>query len=145
MDQFNLQRFLEAQEEPMFGWVIEELTAGKKKGHWMWFIFPQVLGLGESHHSQFYGIKSLEEASDYWSHPILGKRLRHCLGLVVGSGRTALEVLGKEVDVMKLQSCLTLFLRISPDNQLLQDGLNRLFAGQLDSKTLAIIEKPTKN
>ena len=63
----------------------------------------------------------------------------------MGSGRTALEVLGKEVDVMKLQSCLTLLLRISPDNQLLQDALNRLFAGQLDSKTLAIIEKPTKN
>jgi len=144
MDQFNLQRFLEAQEDPLYGWVIEELTAGKKKGHWMWFIFPQAYGLGESHHSQFYGIKSLEEAAQYWAHPILGERLRQCLSLVVGSGRTALEVLGKEVDVMKLQSCLTLFLRISPESELLQDALNRLFTDQLDSKTLAIIEKSTK-
>ncbi len=144
MDQFNLQRFLEAQDGPMFGWVIEELTAGQKKGHWMWFIFPQAYGLGESHHSQFYGIKSLEEAAAYWTHPVLGERLRQCLGLLINCGRSALEVFGKEVDVMKLQSCLTLFLKISADNQLLQDALNRFFAGELDSKTLSIIEKSTK-
>ena len=144
MDQFNLQRFLEAQDGPMFGWVIEELTAGQKKGHWMWFIFPQAYGLGESHHSQFYGIKSLEEAVAYWTHPVLGERLRECLGLVINCGRSALEVFGKEVDVMKLQSCLTLFLQIDCKSHLLQNALNQFFAGQLDEKTMKIILEASK-
>ena len=144
MDQFNLQRFLEAQDGPMFGWVIEELTAGQKKGHWMWFIFPQAYGLGESHHSQFYGIKSLEEAAAYWTHPVLGERLRQCLGLLINCGRSALEVFGKEVDVMKLQSCLTLFLQIERKSHLLQNALNQFFAGQLDEKTMKIILEASK-
>jgi uncharacterized protein (DUF1810 family) len=144
MDQFNLQRFLEAQDGPMFGWVIEELTAGQKKGHWMWFIFPQAYGLGESHHSQFYGIKSLEEAAAYWTHPVLGERLRQCLGLIINCGRSALEIFGKEVDVMKLQSCLTLFLQIDLKSHLLQNALNQFFARQLDEKTMKIILEASK-
>ena len=143
MDQFNLMRFLEAQEEPMFGWVIEELTAGKKKGHWMWFIFPQAFGLGESHHSQFYGIKSLDEAKAYWEHPILGERIRKCLNLVLKCGSSVLEVFGKEVDVMKFQSCITLFLQIAPDDVLLIEALDRFFVGKLDQKTMSIIENST--
>jgi len=141
MDKFNLQRFIEAQEEPLFGWVIQELRAGKKKGHWMWFIFPQAFGLGESHNSKLYGIRSLDEAKEYWQHPILGNRLQECTRLVVDSRKSALEIFGKEIDAMKFQSCLTLFLKIDPKSQLLQDTLNQFFAGELDDKTMVIIQK----
>ena len=141
MNTFNLQRFLEAQEEPLFGWVIQELKAGQKKGHWMWFIFPQAYGLGESHNSKLYGIRSLEEAKEYWQHPILGERLRQCTQLVADSGKSALDVFGKEIDAMKFQSCLTLFLQIDPNNKLLQECLDQFFVGELDEKTMEIIQK----
>jgi len=141
MDTFNLQRFLDAQDEPLFSWVIEELKAGHKKGHWMWFIFPQAYGLGESHNSKLYGIKSLEEAKECWHHPLLGERLRQCVGLVMDSNKSALEIFGKDIDVTKFQSCLTLFLKIDPNSQLLQEALDRFFSGQLDEKTLAVIKK----
>ena len=141
MNTFNLQRFLEAQEEPLFGWVIQELKAGQKKGHWMWFIFPQAYGLGESHNSKLYGIRSLEEAKKYWQHPILGERLRQCTQLVADSGKSALDVFGKEIDAMKFQSCLTIFLQIDPNSQLLKDCLDQFFAGELDEKTMEIIQK----
>ena len=138
---FNLQRFIDAQEEPMFGWVMQELAAGHKIGHWMWFIFPQAYGLGESHNSKFYGIRSLEEAKKYWQHPILGERLRQCTQLVADSGKSALDVFGKEIDAMKFQSCLTLFLQIDPNSKLLQDCLDQFFAGEPDEKTMEIIQK----
>ena len=138
---FNLQRFIDAQEEPMLGWVMQELAAGHKIGHWMWFIFPQAYGLGESHNSKFYGIRSLEEAKKYWQHPILGERLRQCTQLVADSGKSALDVFGKEIDAMKFQSCLTLFLQIDPNNKLLQECLDQFFVGELDEKTMEIIQK----
>jgi uncharacterized protein (DUF1810 family) len=138
---FNLQRFIDAQEEPMLGWVMQELAAGHKIGHWMWFIFPQAYGLGESHNSKFYGIRSLEEAKKYWQHPILGERLRQCTQLVADSGKSAVEVFGKEIDAMKFQSCLTLFLQIDPNNKLLQECLDQFFVGELDEKTMEIIQK----
>ena len=138
---FNLQRFIDAQEEPMLGWVMQELATGHKIGHWMWFIFPQAYGLGESHNSKFYGIRSLEEAKKYWQHPILGERLRQCTQLVADSGKSALDVFGKEIDAMKFQSCLTLFLQIDPNNKLLQECLDQFFVGELDEKTMEIIQK----
>ena len=138
---FNLQRFIDAQEEPMLGWVMQELATGHKIGHWMWFIFPQAYGLGESHNSKFYGIRSLEEAKKYWQHPILGERLRQCTQLVADSGKSAGEVFGKEIDAMKFQSCLTLFLQIDPNNKLLQECLDQFFVGELDEKTMEIIQK----
>ena len=141
MDAFNLQRFIEAQEEPMYGWVIQELELGEKKGHWMWFIFPQVFGLGQSHNSMLYGIKSLVEAKAYWQHPVLGERLRQCIGLVLDAGKSALEVFGKEVDVIKFQSCLTLFLQIDPNSGLLNHCLNSFFNGMADENTMNIIRK----
>ena len=141
MDKFNLQRFIDAQEEPMLGWVMQELATGHKIGHWMWFIFPQAYGLGESHNSKFYGIRSLEEAKKYWQHPILGERLRQCTQLVADSGKSAVEVFGKEIDAMKFQSCLTLFLQIDPNNKLLQECLDQFFVGELDEKTMEIIQK----
>ena len=138
---FNLQRFIDAQEEPMLGWVMQELATGHKIGHWMWFIFPQAYGLGESHNAKLYGIRSLEEAKKYWQHPILGERLRQCTQLVADSGKSAVEVFGKEIDAMKFQSCLTLFLQIDPNNKLLQECLDQFFVGELDEKTMEIIQK----
>ena len=138
---FNLQRFIDAQEEPMLGWVMQELATGHKIGHWMWFIFPQAYGLGESHNSKFYGIRSIEEAKKYWQHPILVERLRQCTQLVADSGKYAVEVFGKEIDAMKFQSCLTLFLQIDPNNKLLQECLDQFFVGELDEKTMEIIQK----
>ena len=141
MNRSNLQRFIDAQEEPLFGWVIQELTAGQKKGHWMWFIFPQTFGLGESHNSKLYGIRSLEEAKEYWQHPLLGERLRQCIGLVISSRKSLLEIFGKEIDAMKFQSCLTRFIKVDENSQLLREALNLLFAGELDKKTMEIIQK----
>ena len=141
MSELDLARFIDAQQEPMYGWVIEELSSGRKKSHWMWFIFPQVFGLGNSHNAQLYAIRSLEEAKVYWIHPVLGERLRQCIQLVISANRSALEIFGKPVDVMKFQSCLTLFLQVDPDHLLLNLAINDLYAGQLDLKTIAIIEK----
>lgn len=141
MSEHNLQRFMDAQEEPMMGWVLDELKAGRKKTHWMWFIFPQAYGLGESNNAQLYGIRSLEEARAYWTHPILGERLRQCIKLALDSGETALDLFGKEIDVIKFQSCLTLFLQIAQNDLLLQAALHRFFRDELDIKTLEIIKK----
>ena len=144
MDISSLQRFIDAQEEPLFGWVIQELTAGQKRGHWMWFIFPQAFGLGESHNSKLYGIRSLKEAKEYWQHPILGERLRRCIQLVIDSEKSGLQIFGKAIDEMKFQSCLTLFLQIDRKSHLLQNALNQFFAGQLDKKTMKIILESSK-
>lgn len=141
MTEHNLQRFIDAQEEPMMGWVLDELNTGRKKTHWMWFIFPQAYGLGESNNAKLYGIRSLEEACAYWAHPVLGERLRQCIKLALNSGETALDLFGKEIDAMKFQSCLTLFLQVASQDLLLQTALHHFFNGELDSKTLEIIKK----
>ena len=141
----NLERFLDAQEEPMMGWVLEELKTGRKKTHWMWFIFPQAYGLGESNNAKLYGIQSLQEAKAYWEHSVLGERLRQCIKLSLDSNQIALDLFGKEIDVMKFQSCLTLFLQIAPQDLLLQAALHRFFNDALDQKTLAIIRKSTQS
>ena len=141
MTELNLQRFLDAQEDPMIGWALDELKAGRKKTHWMWFIFPQAYGLGESNNAKLYGIRSLDEAKEYWTHPILGERLRKCIKLAIDSNQTALDLFGKEIDAMKFQSCLTLFIQIAPQDLLLQAALHKFFTDELDSKTMAIINK----
>jgi len=141
MNELTLQRFLDAQEEPMMGWVLDELRAGRKKTHWMWFIFPQVYGLGESNNARLYGIRSLEEVSSYWAHPILGERLRECIKLALDSDQSALGLFGKEVDAMKFQSCLTLFDKAIPGDALIQSALQHFYSGQLDLKTLEIVNQ----
>lgn len=141
MNEFSLQRFLDAQEDPMMGWVIDELRAGQKKSHWMWFIFPQAYGLGESHNAKLYGIRSLNEAREYWEHPLLGQRLRKCIELAIQSHKTALELFGKEIDAIKFQSCLTLFDQAVPNNPLIQSALHYFYNGELDAKTLEVIKK----
>lgn len=141
MGKYDLKRFLDAQDEPMMGWVIDELKAGQKRSHWMWFIFPQAYGLGESHNSKLYGIRSIEEAREYWAHPLLGERLRKCIELAIYSRKSALELFAKEIDAMKFQSCLTLFDKAVPGNALIKSALHHFYHGELDPKTLEIVNQ----
>lgn len=109
----RLERFTAAQD-PVFDTVLSELRAGKKRSHWMWFIFPQRKGLGQSAMSEFYGIRDGEEAKAYLEHPVLGSRLQQCLDVLMSHDKTATEVLGTPDD-LKLCSCLALFTQVAPD------------------------------
>jgi len=134
-DPYRLQRFLEAQK-PVFEKVCRELREGRKQSHWMWFIFPQIAGLGSSAMSQRYGISSLQEAEAYLRDPILGERLRLCTLLVVTiEGRSIEQIFGYPDD-LKFQSSMTLFASTKLENQIFEDALQKYFAGQLDKKTL---------
>ena len=113
----SLDRFIKAQEETYAG-ALAELKAGRKTGHWIWWVFPQLKGLGTSHNSTFYGLDDEAEARAYLEHPVLGARYQECLEVVRGylcQGRVAaLTLMGSEVDVLKLRSSLDLFLKVSP-------------------------------
>ena len=138
-DPFYLQRFLEAQEG-IYHAVLRELRSGQKRTHWMWFIFPQVDGLGMSETSRYYAIKSLAEAQAYLSHPILGVRLRECASILLTlEGRTAHAIFGSPDD-RKLQSCMTLFLSTSGESELFGSVLEKYYNGNKDSRTLEILE-----
>lgn len=135
-DPHDLQRFVVAQN-PVFDTVLAELAAGAKRSHWMWFVFPQLRGLGRSAMAQHYGIASLEEARAYWRHALLGPRLRQCCTrLAALQGRSAEAIFGP-VDAMKLRSCLTLFEQAAPADALFGDLLRHCFAGRRDDATLA--------
>jgi uncharacterized protein (DUF1810 family) len=130
----DLARFLAAQD-PVYGQVLDELRRGRKASHWMWFIFPQVAGLGESPTSQYYGISSLDEARAYLAHPVLGSRLRECAALVLATaGLSAEEIFGR-IDALKLRSCMTLFHRAVPDESLFAQVLDRFYGGIADGAT----------
>jgi uncharacterized protein (DUF1810 family) len=126
-DPYNLQRFVEAQEA-VYARVVEELRTGRKRTHWMWFIFPQLRGLGASPISVRYAISSLEEAQAYLQHPILGARLLECTALVNSiEGRSIDDIFGYP-DNLKFHSCMTLFARAAPDNPAFQRALQRYVA-----------------
>src|SRR5678816_1975098 len=113
-DRFNLQRFVEAQD-PVYERVLAELRRGRKTSHWMWFVFPQISGLGVSGMSRRYSISSLAEARAYFRHPILGPRLVECAKLVIAvQGKTVYDILGSPDD-LKFRSCMTLFSRAAED------------------------------
>jgi len=134
-DPYRLQRFLDAQNT-VFEKVCSELREGRKQSHWMWFIFPQIAGLGSSAMSQRYGISSLQEAEAYLREPILGERLRLCTLLVVTiEGRSIEQIFGYPDD-LKFQSSMTLFASTELENQIFKDALQKYFAGKLDKKTL---------
>jgi len=131
---YELERFV-AEQEPVYGDVLGELRRGRKSGHWIWFIFPQVAGLGHSVMSQRFAISSLDEARQYLAHPVLGVRLRKCAEIVLRiRGRSANEIFGS-VDAMKLRSCMTLFLRAAPDEAVFQKVLDRYYGGLADETT----------
>ena len=137
-DPHNLQRFVEAQHN-IFETALAELRAGAKQSHWMWFIFPQLAGLGRSPTAQYFAIASLDEARAYLEHPLLGSRLRQSVeALLPWAGRrTAEQILGP-IDAQKLRSCLTLFDRVEPDG-LFDRGLAGFFGGSRDERTLALL------
>ena len=138
-DPRNLERFADAQAG-VFDAVLAELRAGAKQSHWMWFIFPQLVGLGRSPTAIFYAIASLDETRAYLQHPLLGTRLRQSIDAILPwAGRRSVERIFGPVDAMKLRSSLTLFDRVSP-NDLFGRALGVFFAGVPDERTLALLE-----
>ena len=135
-DPYDLERFVAAQNAGhTYDHAVEELRRGRKTSHWMWFVFPQVAGLGLSYTSQKYAITSLEEAKAYLRHLVLGPRLRECATIVAGSVATSAEEIFGDIDTMKLQSSMTLFLRAEPAEPVFQQVLDRYFGGRPDSAT----------
>ncbi|WP_158902309.1 DUF1810 domain-containing protein [Burkholderia sp. L27(2015)] len=133
-DPFDLQRFVDAQE-PVFEQVCKELRAGEKRTHWMWFVFPQIHGLGYSAMAQRFALTSREEASAYLLHPLLGVRLRECTRLVNDvQGRSIRQIFGSPDD-MKFHSSMTLFAHATQDNSIFVDALHRYFGGEFDRAT----------
>jgi uncharacterized protein (DUF1810 family) len=136
---FDLDRFVRAQE-PVIAQVRAELRAGRKSTHWMWFVFPQLVGLGFSQNAQFYGIASLDEARDYLAHVLLGPRLVECTALVNAvRGRTAHDIFGSPDD-MKFRSSMTLFALAGPDEPAFGTALERYFEGGKDRRTLELLD-----
>jgi len=135
-DRYDLQRFVDAQE-PVYARVIDELRAGDKRSHWMWFIFPQIEGIGSSPTAQRFAISGLDEARSYLAHPLLGPRLRECTALVNGTdGKTLDDIFGYP-DNLKFRSSMTLFARAAQDNAIFDAALAKYCAGEPDPLTVA--------
>lgn len=135
-DPYNLQRFLDAQE-PVFEEACRELRGGRKRTHWMWFIFPQIKGLGRSPMAEKFAISSQEEARAYLDHPVLGPRLRECARLVSSIDERSIEDIFEYPDYMKFRSSMTLFAQVAPDKEVFNNCLRKYFNGKPDPQTLA--------
>lgn len=137
-DAFDLQRFVLAQA-PVIDTVLAELAAGRKRSHWMWFVFPQLKGLGRTATAQHFGLASIDEARAYWAHPLLGPRLKACTHRVLAlEGCSALQVFGMP-DALKFCSSMTLFERAAPHEPAFVQALDKFCAGQRDAQTLALL------
>lgn len=137
-DPHDLQRFVEAQA-PEIATVKRELRSGRKRSHWMWYVFPQMEGLGSSRMAQRYGISSRSEAEAYLDHPVLGPRLRDCTAIVNGvEGRSANEIFGSPDD-LKFRSSMTLFARVADDAEPFLTALEKYYDGESDPKTLELL------
>lgn len=137
----TLNRFIDAQEN-VYPQVLRELKKGKKSSHWMWFIFPQIDGLGFSSTAKYYSIKGIEEAKAYIAHPVLGKRLLECSDIVLKTeGRSADDFFGYP-DNLKLKSSMTLFNFVNPGNKIFGEVIKKYFSGQPDEQTLSLLQKP---
>ncbi|HEY0206518.1 MAG TPA: DUF1810 domain-containing protein [Acetobacteraceae bacterium] len=137
-DAYDLDRFVQAQE-PVMAQVLAEMAAGRKRTHWMWFVFPQLAGLGHSAMARRYALGSLDEARAYLAHPVLGLRLVQCPGLVNGvEGRTINAIFGSPDD-LKFHSCVTLFALVAPNEQVFGKALAKYFGGVLDLLTIQTI------
>ena len=134
----SLQRLLDAQA-PVYEDACAELKAGEKQSHWMWFIFPQLRGLGQSATAVHYGIASRQEALDYLQHPVLGARLRHCMALLMAHQGLSAQAIFGATDAMKLKSCATLFAAIAEHEPVFQQVLDQYYRGERDSRTLALL------
>ena len=138
-DRFDLERFVMAQA-PVFETVVAELRVGQKRSHWMWFVFPQLAGLGRSSTARFYGIGSLDEARAYLAHPVLGPRLDLCTRIVLASDNSPLHAIFGSPDDLKFRSCMTLFSQATDDpGNRFRQALDRWCGRQPDQQTLALI------
>jgi uncharacterized protein (DUF1810 family) len=139
-DPFDLARFVRAQDDGVYQRALAELLAGRKSSHWMWFVFPQLAGLGHSPTAQFYAIGSLAEARAYLAHPALGPRLVRCAAALrdLDGQRSAERILGG-IDAAKLRSSMTLFARAAPDEPVFAAVLERYFGGVPDPATDALL------
>ena len=140
-DPFNLERFVSAQA-PVFDTALKELQAGRKRSHWMWFIFPQLKGLGHSATAQFYGVGSLAEAQAYLNHPLLGSRLRRCTETVLTSRAASVRELFGSPDDLKFCSSMTLF-SLAADDPLFGRALGRWCKGQDEATRRLLESEPT--
>jgi uncharacterized protein (DUF1810 family) len=139
---FDLNRFIAAQD-PVYAAVTAELRAGRKQTHWMWFIFPQIAGLGRSDMAQRYGIASLDEARAYLAHTVLGQRLRQCTALVLEAKDKSADAIFGYPDTLKFHACMTLFCHAAREDTetLFQKALERFYGGRQDEQTVAALEK----
>jgi uncharacterized protein (DUF1810 family) len=135
----DLERFVAAQAD-VYDAVVGELRRGRKTGHWMWFVFPQIAGLGQSAMSERYAIRSLDEARAYLEHTVLGPRLRECAALILQADAPSPESILGDVDARKLRSSMTLFHRAAPDEPLFRDVLERFYGGLADDATDARLD-----
>jgi uncharacterized protein (DUF1810 family) len=143
-DPHDLARFVQAQEDD-YDQALSEIRSGRKRSHWMWYVFPQYDGLGSSPTSRRYAIKSLAEAQAYLAHPVLGPRLVECAEAALAiEGRSAYEIFGSPDDV-KLRSCATLFARVSPAGSVFERLLDKYCQGQPDAKTLRLLGIATES
>ena len=135
-DTYDLQRFVDAQNaKGTYDRAVQELRRGHKTSHWMWFVFPQIAGLGQSEMSRRFAISSLEEAKGYLEHAVLGPRLKECARLVVQTQAPSAEQIFGGIDAQKLHSSMTLFWRAAPDEPLFNQVLDQYFSGQPDTAT----------
>lgn len=135
----SLDRFVDAQAG-VYPDVLRELRCGKKQTHWMWFIFPQLRGLGTSEMSIFFGLASADDAWAYLEHPVLSARLRECVDLVLSAASTrSVRQIFSSPDDLKLLSCLTLFAHVAPNDTLFEGALMRLFGGRRDYRTFELL------
>ena len=140
IDRFNLARFVEAQERD-YERALSELKAGRKRSHWMWYVFPQLEGLGSSPTSRYFAVRNVEEAAAYLAHPVLGPRLVQVSEAVLQlEGRSATDVFGSPDD-MKLRSSATLFAAVSPEGSVFHRIVEKYFDGRADDRTLALLRQ----
>lgn len=143
-DPHDLNRFVDAQAG-VYAAALAEIRSGRKRSHWMWFVFPQIAGLGASATSRQYAIRTKAEAEAYLVHPILGPRLKESAEAALGvEGRSAREIFGPPDD-LKLRSCATLFAQVSPDGSVFHRLLDRFFAGEPDQKTLTLLAQVSRS
>lgn len=143
-DAFGLSRFITAQDI-VYARVLEELKSGRKRSHWMWYIFPQVDGLGYSATSKHYAIKSMDEARAYLNHPVLGSRLLECVNAVLAiEGRSASDILGYPDD-LKLKSSMTLFASVAGPDSVFARVIDKYFQGERDVRTIKLLEPLKRN
>ena len=138
MDKYNLQRFVDAQENA-YEHALQEMRRGFKWGHWIWYIFPQLKGLGHSYNSDFYGISGLDEANAYLAHPILGRRLREITEVLLTHSDKSAEAIFTKIDAKKVRSSMTLFDAVCP-NDVFEQVLCQFYDGRKDRRSLSILE-----